>query len=148
MTRRLWQPAHTQKMTVHLLWHVTEHGPRGAKFEAAKRRMKQLGLVKCAIQGCDTGAPIEYHHSKIENSLVAGVDLRKFNREYGLHLSDAEFVEYIQSPGNLEALCSVHHRTQLGIHAIPEPGWAAIRVWKDKLAPPVEHVTADQWKDM
>jgi hypothetical protein len=136
-------PAHDQKMTVHLVWHIPEHGLRGAAFNKAKKRMKALGINKCVIEGCDTGAPVEYHHSKIEHSLSGGVDITKFNHLYGLHLTDEEFIDYIQSPGNLEPLCSVHHRTQLGIHMIPEPGWQAIRVWKDGMEPPVEHVTGD-----
>lgn len=133
-------PAHDQTLTIRLIEHIPPHGPRGAAFDRAKKRMKALGLNKCVIEGCDTGAKVEYHHSKIEHAWQGGVDLDKFNRAYGLHLSDEEFREYIQSPGNLEPLCSVHHRTQLGIHALPEPLWKAIRVWRADIAPPAEHV--------
>lgn len=103
--------------------------------------MKALGLDKCAIQGCDTGAQIEFHHSKVEHAWQGGVDVAKFNEVYGLHLSDEEFTAYVQSEGNLEALCAVHHRTQLGVHALPEPLWQLVRVWRDDLPPPAEHVT-------
>lgn len=130
--------AHDQRVTVRLVWHIPPHGPRGEAFEKAKRRMKALGVDKCMIEGCDTGAPVEYHHSKVEHAWQGGVDIGKFNRVYGLHLTDDEFVAYVQSPGNLEPLCAVHHRTQLGVHVIPEPGWNLIRVWRDSLPPPME----------
>lgn len=102
--------------------------------------MKKLGLVRCVIEGCDTGAQIEYHHSKVEHAWQEGVDVDKLNRLYGLHLTDEEFAEWIVSPGNLEPLCSAHHRTQLGVHALPEPLWNLVRVWKDSLPPPAEHL--------
>ena len=124
--------------------HVPPHGPRGAAFEQAKKRMKALGIDKCVIEGCDTGAPIEYHHTIIEHAFQQGVDVEKLNRAYGLHLTDEDFIDWIQSPSNLEPLCSVHHRTQLGIHAMPEPLWNAIRVWRDDLQPPAEHITEEQ----
>jgi hypothetical protein len=133
-------PAHDQKITIRLIEHVPPHGPRGAAFERAKRRMHELGLYVCAIEGCDTGANLEAHHSKVEHAWQGGVDIAKFDRIYGLHLTDAEFTAYVQSPGNLEILCSVHHRTQLGIHALPEPVWNLVRVWRDDMPPPAEHV--------
>ena len=133
--------AHDQTVTVRLVEHIPPHGPRGAAFERAKRRMKALGLVRCAIQGCDTGAPIEYHHSIVEHAWQEGVDVDTLNRQYGLHLSDADFAAWCQSPGNLEALCVVHHRTQLGVHSLPEPLWNLVRIWRDSLPPPAEHVT-------
>lgn len=134
--------AHDQKLTVHLVEHIPPHGPRGPAFEQAKRRMKTLGLGdKCAIEGCDTGAQIEYHHTLVEHAWQGGVDVDKLNRAYGLHLTDDEFAAWVQSPGNLEPLCSVHHRTQLGIHALPEPLWNLVRIWKAGIEPPAEHVT-------
>lgn len=133
-------PAHDQKLTVHLVEHIPPHGPRGAAFERAKARMKALGLDKCAIEGCDTGAQIEYHHSIVEHAWQGGVDVEKLNRAFGLHLTDEEFAAWVQSPGNLEPLCSVHHRTQLGIHALPEPLWNLVRIWRQGMEPPAEHV--------
>lgn len=131
-------PAHDQKVTIHLVEHIPAHGPRGAAFEAAKRRMEQLGLNKCVIEGCDTRASVEYHHTYVENSLQGGVDVDKLNRAFGLHLTDDQFKAWVQSPGNLEPLCSTHHRTQLGIHVLPEPLWNAVRVWRKDLSPPAE----------
>jgi len=132
--------AHDQKLTIRLVEHIPPHGPRGAAFEAAKRRMKELGVYRCVIQNCDTGAPLEAHHSYVEHAWQGGVTVQKLNREFGLHLTDDEFAAWVQSPGNLEILCSVHHRTQLGIHALPEPLWNLVRVWRDNLPPPAEHV--------
>ena len=134
-------PAHDQRLTIRLIEHIPPHGPRGNAFEKAKRRMEALDLDQCVIEGCDTGAKPEYHHTIIEHAFQAGVDVEKLNRAYGLHLTDEEFVDWVQSPGNLEVLCTVHHRTQLGIHALPEPLWNAVRVWRKELPPPVEHIT-------
>lgn len=134
-------PAHDQKLTIRLVEHIPPHGPRGRAFEQAKKRMKALGLDKCVIEGCDTGAQIEYHHTIIEHAWQGGVDVDKLNKAYGLHLTDEEFAAWVQSPGNLEPLCSVHHRTQIGVHALPEPLWNLVRVWRDDMPPPAEHVT-------
>ena len=133
-------PAHRQLVTVHLFTTIPEHGPRGDAFEAAKERMKQFGLVHCVVPGCDTGAPIEYHHTWVENAMQNGIDVTKLDGIAGLTLTDEEFAAWVQSPGNLEPLCSVHHRTQLGIHHIPEPDWNALRAWKNGLPLPVEYV--------
>ncbi len=135
--------AHDQRTTVHLLEHIPQHEPREGDphyhlFNEAKRRMKAAGLLKCAIAGCTYPGPIELHHSKIEFSLQGGVDLDKFNQFYGLHLSSTAFADYIEGEGNLEPLCSVHHRTRLGVHELPEPFWQAIRVWRADLLPPAE----------
>ena len=135
-------PAHDQKLTIRLVEHIPPHGPRGAAFNRAKKRMKTMGLEKCVIEDCDSGAPLEYHHTIIEHAFQEGVDIHKLNRAYGLHLADDQFVDWVQSPGNLEVLCTVHHRTQLGIHSIPEPLWNAMRVWRKDLPPPVEHLSA------
>lgn len=138
--------AHDQRTSIHLLCHYPEHSPRQgdehyAIFEASVKRMKASGLWKCAISGCKYPGPLEVHHHAIEYALQGGVDLAKFNELYGLHLDDEGFKEYIESPGALEVLCPVHHRTHLGIHEIPGPLWDAMRVWRDDLAPPAEVVT-------
>jgi hypothetical protein len=137
-------PAHDQLLTIRLVEHIPAHGPRGAAFEAAKRRIRKLGLYVCAIEHCDTGAQLEAHHSIVEHAWQGGVDVDRLDRAFGLHLTDAEFGKWVQSPGNLEILCSVHHRTQLGIHALPEPLWNLVRIWRDGITPPAEHVTGTQ----
>ena len=135
-------PAQTQKLTIHRLYQYPDHGPRGEAFEKAKERMKALGLDKCVVPDCDTGAPIEYHHTWVENAMQNGIDVSKLDVIAGLHLTDAEFTDWVQSPGNLEPLCSVHHRTQLGVHHIPEPDWNALRAWQNGKPPPVEYVVS------
>jgi hypothetical protein len=137
--------AHEQRLTIRLVENIPAHGPRGPEFEAAKRRMKELGLVKCVIANCDTGAPVEYHHSIVEHAWQGGIDVQRLDDIYGLKLTEEEFITWVESPGNLEPLCSVHHRTQLGIHVMPEPLWQAIRLWKSGLKPPAElvHDAAD-----
>jgi len=133
-------PAHDQQISVRLIEHIPPHGPRGAEFRKAKKRMKALGLISCNVPGCKTGLPIEYHHSKVEHAWQGGVDVDKFNDEYGLHLSDEDFIVYVQSPENLEALCVEHHRGSTGVHVLPEPLWKLTRVWREDLAPPAEKV--------
>lgn len=137
--------AHDQTLTLHVLCHIPEHAPRASDphykaFNAARRRMKKAGLLVCAVPACRYAGPIELHHSKVEFSLQAGVDINKFNEVYGLHLDDDSFADFINGPGNLEPLCAVHHRTHLGIHALPGPLWDAMRVWRDDLPPPAEHL--------
>lgn len=137
-------PAHQQRFTIHFIESVPEHQPRESDphyhlFMESKRRIKAAGLWHCVISGCTYPGPLELHHKLIEYSLQGGVDLAKFNALYGLHLSDDEqFKEYIESPDGLEVLCCVHHRTHMGIHALPGPLWDAIRVWRADLPPPAE----------
>ncbi len=117
--------AHDQRMTVHILTHVPEHQPREDDphyhlFNQAKARMKRQGLWKCAINDDYCGGNIELHHSHIEFSQVGSADLKRVNDAFGLHLEkDDDFQAWIESPGNLEALCEVHHRTHYGVHVLP-----------------------------
>ena len=135
--------AHDQRTSIHLLCHYPEHDPRASDshyriFNQSKRRIKKLGLWKCAMPGPHSDQ-LELHHDKIEFSMQGGVDLQRFNELYGLHLAtDAEFKGYIESPGALEVLCSLHHRSHLGVHSLPTPFWQALRVWKDGILPPAE----------
>lgn len=135
--------AHDQFLSSRLIEHVPYHEPRETDphyklFNAAKRRMKRQGLLVCAIDGCTFPGPIELHHYKVEYAFQGGVDLAKFNRYYGLHLDDDAFRDYIEGEGNLEPLCPMHHRTNLGVHRMPEPLWSVLRVWKADMKPPAE----------
>jgi hypothetical protein len=113
--------AHDQKTTIHLLEHVQAHPPR--------------------IPDCTFPGPMELHHSVVEHSEQGGVDIERLDAAYGLHLAnDGDFQVWLESPGNLDVLCPVHHRTYLGIHVLPEPFWSALRIWKSGLAPPAEVV--------
>lgn len=114
-----------------------EHDPHYHFFNAARRRMKEKGLLVCAIKTpIHSPGPIELHHDKVEYSLQNGIDLDKFNELYGLHLDDEGFKQFIEEEGNLEPLCALHHRGAIGVHSMLAPQWNAYRVWKDGLAAP------------
>jgi hypothetical protein len=142
--------AHDQMMTLHIRQHVEAHDrreddPHYHLFEAAKRRLKEQGLWKCAIDDelC-SGGP-ELHHSYIEFSEANAVDSQKVGKALGLHFStDEEFQEWVESPGNLEVLCATHHRTHYGIHVLPEPLWQAVRFKKSDVEAPAQFVPAKE----
>ena len=140
--------AHDQRLTLHLVTHVPAHEPREDDphyhlFEQVKARMKRQGLWKCVINDDYCGGNVELHHSHIEFSQQGGADLDKVNAQLGLHLdSDEEFQVWIESPGNLEPLCEVHHRTHFGVHVIPGPLWEPLRYRKFNVKPPAEFVPA------
>jgi hypothetical protein len=134
--------AHEQGLTLHMLCFYPEHSARARDphypfFNAAKRRLKAAGLLKCVLRSAQHSGVIELHHDKVEFALQHGVDLDKFNEFYGLHLVDEEaFLRFIEEEGNLEPLCTLHHRGILGVHSLGVPQWNALRVWKDDLEPP------------
>jgi hypothetical protein len=144
--------AHDQRMTVHILTHVPEHQPREDDphyhlFNQAKARMKRQGLWKCAINDDYCGGNIELHHSHIEFSQVGSEDLKRVNEAFGLHLDkDEDFQVWIESPGNLEALCEVHHRTHYGVHVLPGPLWEPLRYRKANAKPAAEFVTTAEFE--
>jgi hypothetical protein len=144
--------AHDQRMTVHILTHVPEHQPRENDphyhlFNQAKARMKRQGLWKCAINDDYCGGNIELHHSHIEFSQVGSEDLKRVNDAFGLHLDkDEDFQNWIESPGNLEALCEVHHRTHYGVHVLPGPLWEPLRYRKANAKPSAEFVTTAEFE--
>jgi hypothetical protein len=66
----------------------------------------------------------------VEFSQQEDADRAKVNAALGLHIEDDEaFAEWIESPGNLEALCVNHHRTHYGVHVLPHALWEAVR-WR------------------
>ncbi len=142
--------AHDQRTTLHILTHVPEHEPREDDphyhlFEQVKARMKRQGLWRCAINDDYCGGNVELHHSHIEFSQINATDMEKVNAQLGLHLEkDADFQEWIESPGNLEPLCAVHHRTHFGIHVIPGPLWEPLRFRAKGSKPSAEFQTADE----
>jgi hypothetical protein len=88
----------------------------------------------------------ELHHSHLEFSQINASDFSKVNEALGLHLTDdADFQRWAESPGNLEVLCSAHHRTAFGIHVLPEPLWNAVRFRKAGLEPAARSYTAAEW---
>jgi len=142
--------AHDQRLTLHLVTHVPAHEPREDDphyhlFEQVKARMKRQGLWKCVIADEYCSGNVELHHSHIEFSQAAGIDLDRVNQALGLHLTDDEdFQKWVESPGNLEALCEVHHRTHFGIHVIPGPLWEPLRYRRYNVKPAAEFVPAAQ----
>jgi hypothetical protein len=144
--------AHDQRLTLHLITHVPEHEPREDDphynlFMQVKARMKRQGLWKCVINDDYCGGNVELHHSHIEFSQTAGVDLAKLNQQLGLDLDDdGEFQKWIESPGNLEPLCAVHHRTHFGVHVIPGPLWEPLRYRRANVKPAAEFQTEAEFK--
>lgn len=140
--------AHDQRLTLHLITHVPEHEPREDDpnyhlFEQVKARMKRQGLFKCVIDDDFCSGNVELHHSHIEFSQTGSIDLAKLNKQLGLDLdNDEEFQQWIESPGNLEPLCAVHHRTHFGVHVIPHPLWEPLRYRAFGAKPAAEFVTA------
>ena len=140
--------AHDQPLTLHLITHVPEHEPREDDphyhlFEQVKARMKRQGLFKCVINDDFCAGNVELHHSHIEFSQTGGIDLAKLNKQLGLDLdNDEEFQQWVESPGNLEPLCAVHHRTHFGVHVIPHPLWEPLRYRAFNAKPAAEFVTA------
>lgn len=125
--------AHDQAMTLHVLAHIPDHAPREDDphyhlFEQAKSRLKRQGLWKCIIGDDLCGGEPELHHTFIEFSQINQVDPKKIQQALGLHFeNDEDFQAWAESPGNLEVLCSQHHRAHYGIHVIPGPLWEALR---------------------
>lgn len=140
--------AHDQLMTLHVRQHVEDHAPREHDphyhlFEAAKARLKRQGLWKCIVDDDLCGGVPELHHSHIEFSEIASTDPAKVERALGLHFgSDEDFQVWAESPGNLEVLCTEHHRAHYGIHVLPEPLWQAVRFKKDGAAAPAQFLPA------
>lgn len=144
--------AHDQPLTLHLIAHVPDHSPREEDphyhlFEEMKARMKRLGLLKCAIGDELCSGPIEIHHSEVEFSQINATDPDKVAKALGLHFDDDEaFQEWVEGPGNAEALCVAHHRTHFGVHVLPEPFWKALRYRKAGSKPAAEFVPASKLK--
>jgi hypothetical protein len=140
--------AHDQMLTLHLREHVEAHEPRESDphyhlFNQAKARLKRQGLWKCVLGDELCGGQMELHHSHIEFSEANAADPDKVAKALGLHFdSDEDFQQWIESPGNLEVLCSNHHRTRYGIHVLPTPLWEAVRYHRAGLAAPAEFVPA------
>lgn len=128
--------AHEQVVTIRFIERWPAHEPRKDDpyyhlFHKAKERMKKAGLLRCNVESDYHYGQIELHHSKVEFAHQNDIDLEKFNHAYGLNLNDEEFKEFVEGDGNLEPLCTLHHRGQEGIHSLPEPEWNVLRTAKD-----------------
>lgn len=144
--------AHEQSMTLHVIASIPDHAPREGDphyrlFEQAKARLKRQGLWRCVINDDYCSGVPELHHSHLEFSQLNATDYQKVNESLGLHLdSDEDFQKWAESPGNLEVLCSAHHRTHYGIHVIPGPLWEPMRYRKAGVAPSARFETAAEAK--
>jgi hypothetical protein len=135
-------PAHMQRQTDRFALYYPAHEPREKDphykaFEKARKRIL-AGGVGCWI--CGAKEHIELHHSEVEFAAATGVDLSKFEELYPQYAieSEEEFLAWVESEGNLLALCALHHRGPCsGIHHVPEPNWKLQRFWKDGIPPPV-----------
>jgi len=138
--------AHDQNMTLHILAHIPEHDPREHDpnykyFMQAKKKIKAAGLWKCVINDDLCGGEPELHHTHIEFSQIPNADIKKIEAYFGLNFKDdAEFQQWLESPGNLEVLCTNHHRTHYGIHALPHALWETMRFRKNGTLPAAEIV--------
>lgn len=141
--------AHKDKLNLSLAVSTPEHEPRESDphyhlFNQAKARLKKQGLWKCVINDDLCSGTPELHHSHIEFSQVNNMDSKRVEEAFGVHFtSDEDFQEWIESPGNLEVLCTAHHRTLYGIHAIPSPLWETFRYRKAGTEAAAEHLTKD-----
>ena len=128
--------AHQRMITLRWIECWPAHEPRAndpnyVLFHRAKERLRKAGLLKCVVESQVHEGPVELHHSKVEFAHINDVSLEKFNNAYGLNLTDEEFARYVEEEGNLEPLCTLHHRGVYGIHSLSGPTWEALRTSKD-----------------
>lgn len=125
----------TKDVTIRFIETYPDHTPRSSDpnykyFNQAKERLKKAGLMKCVVDSNYHYGQIELHHDKVEFAHQKDVDVTKLNELYGLHLNDQDFQQWIEGEGNLEPLCTLHHRGQEGVHSLPQPEWGILRVAK------------------
>ncbi len=137
-------PAHDQFQVIHLKRHYESHvvrkdDPYAPLFEQVKERLKRQGLWHCVIDNADCKGIPTLHHDEIEFAYANSTDIPNLNELLGLHLTDEDFAQFIDQPGNLEVLCVNHHLPQgdVPIHLIPAADWTIVRVHKDTTAPVV-----------
>jgi hypothetical protein len=144
-------PAHHQPVTLHVVASIPDHAPRPDDpfyhlFEQAKRRIKAAGMWRCVLDDAYCGGEPELHHTHVEQSQIEASDFRLVNQALGLHIKDEdEFRAWCEQPGNLEVLCTNHHRTHFGVHMIPQPLWEPMRYRKAGVEPPARFYSAAEW---
>lgn len=127
--------AHSSNVTIRFIEKYPSHLPREKDpnykyFHQAHDRLKKAGLLKCNVDSNHHNGQIELHHDKVEFAHINDIDVVKFDEAYGLHLDDAAFQKYVEEEGNLEPLCTEHHRGVSGVHSLPEPEWNVLRISK------------------
>ena len=138
--------------TIHLtiLETYPDHEPREDSpykkfFDATRRKMKKEGKLKCYICGvddADEGVTVELHHYIVEESLINGVDLKKFIAAYpDSEVTDMDtFQQWVESEQNMLPLCVYHHRQAGGIHNLIYSSWISQKYWKDGIEPAAKQV--------
>ncbi len=135
--------AHEQKTTLRILEFFPAHDeregdPHYAAFRATRARLQELGKLVCWVCGATQG--IELHHNSVEFALANGIDLTRFHEKFpefaGATQTEEAFLAWVESEGNLLALCVDHHRGPHGIHCLPFPCWRALAIWRDGLELP------------
>jgi hypothetical protein len=136
---------HEQLVTIRFIERWPAHEPRENDpnyhfFREAKARLKKAGLLKCVVDSDYHEGPVELHHSVVEFAHINDVSVDRLNAAYGLHLTDEQFQEFVEGVpavnehgeqvNSLEPLCRLHHRGTEGIHSLPTPEWAVLRVAK------------------
>ena len=137
--------AHVERITETTEYHYPAHEPRKGDphytaFDEARKRLARLGKLVCWIgnDDCDVAHPIELHHSLVEFALANIVDEVHFAALYPEFKigSDADFLAWIESEGNLLPLCKRHHTGLLGIHTIHYPAWLVQRFMRTGVPKP------------
>lgn len=91
-------------------------------------------IYQCAIgkhrndfSECDLDHPLELHHSHVEFSLQAGVDLAWLEVDYPGISNPDEVGAWTESAANLQWLCVRHHRGLDGVHKLSASDYEAIK---------------------
>ena len=143
----LTTPAHLQVDRECVAFYYPEHLPRESDphyklFSKARKRIIAAG-VGCWI--CGTKENLECHHAECEYAAATGVDVEKFATlfpEYHI-TSEEEFLNWVESEGNFQILCALHHRSPYaGVHHCPSPNWKLQRFWRTDLPAPVQAAPA------
>jgi hypothetical protein len=140
--------AHEQTQTLHIVEFYPAHEPREsdphfAAFHATRARLEAAGKLICWVCKKDAtaaGQSIELHHNVVEFALANGIDLTKFESLFPefskVNETEDEFLDWIESEGNMLPLCKLHHTGAQGIHVLPYPAWRALAIWRDGLEMP------------
>jgi hypothetical protein len=117
--------AHSQKVTHHYTiaypaHEAREDDPHYVDFHHYRREHVDTAVCAFAarrggdVSECAGG--LELHHSKIEWSLINGVDLALLERDYPGISNPDEVGAWVESAQNMVFYCAAHHRGPGGVH--------------------------------
>ncbi len=86
--------------------------------------------------GCDTGDPMELHHSHIEFSMQNGVDLVLLEKDYPGVSNPNEVGAWVETGANFTWLCLFHHRGPGGAHTATASDYEAERYVQGLISAP------------